>query len=367
MKICRQTENKSSPVRIIISILLVVSMLASLLGMLAVGNLNLLTMPQSLRTITLEALSAPPLSRLPGENPQEADSNSTEFSIQNLGFREEDAKTREISWDFSLEGLQDGLEKLVFDILLAVIQSQIDSGQAMDPQLLWRFYDRSPSKEFLGEKMVGIVQDLIYDTKKTTVTLDEVEMLIEENQSLLEEAFGVSFTPLHRYVCVKLVEHSGALEILEREGILGMLRWSAQADKVNGPARLEQLEQTTLQLEQLRQARSLGNLAICGAAFAVLLTVLCLVSWRRHGLWLAALGGVLLLGGLVFTIPLLAGLLRPTLLEQMSAAYLQSALNRSGMLAAVHLLLPLDAGVSAVGLLLLLIGAVSDNNRKSIH
>ena len=360
MNICRQTENKYGPVRIIISILLVVALVVPLGGMLGVGNLNLVTRPDALRVITEQSLTAAPLPGASAGNPRETDSNSTESDIQNLEEMGADAEIAPVSWDFSLEGLQEGLEKLVFDLILKVIQEHIDSGMAMDPQQLWAFYDRSPSKEFLTEKMVGFVRDMIYGTRDTTLTLEEVEQLIDENQALLEESFGFRFTELHRYICLKLVEHSGALEILEQEGMPGLLRWTAQADKVNGAARLQQLEETEKQLVQLRRARELTSLLLPGAAAMVVLLLLCLVHYHRPWAVLICLGTALTVCGLAFAGPMLAGLLKPELLTAFSQAWMNSSVNGPGMAAGVKLLLPLNLTVLAVGAVLLPVGVLLD-------
>ena len=363
---CRQTENKSSSVRKIISILLVAALAVSLTGMLAAGNLNLLTGPGAIERITRQALTAPPLLGAAAGIPPEADSTSTDFFALTAGKAAAPAKIIPVSWDFSLGGLLDGIEDLVLDIILEVIRTQIDSGQAMDPQLLWDFYNRSPSKEFLTEKMVGQIQDLIYDTHLTTVTLDEVEQLIRENEELLGEAFGVRFTKVHTAVCVKLVEHSGALDILNEEGLLGLLRWTAEADQKNGFARLQQLDQTEQQLARLRQYRKLSNLALLAAASLVLLALLWLTNYKRPGLCLACTGGAVTVSGLVWTIPLLAGLLRPSLLTAVSLHYMGGVLNAAGMLAAVKLILPLCVAVLIVGVALQILGVFLDR-KKSIH
>lgn len=364
MNNCRQTENKSSPVKKIISILLVLALTASMLGMLAVGNLNLLTGPGALGRITRRALSEPPLLRSAADIPQEADSNSTELFARTPEKAAAPLKIVPVSWDFSLGGLLDGIEDLVLDIILEVIRSQVDSGQAMDPQLLWAFYNRSPSREFLTEKMVGQVRDLIYDTHTTTVTLDEVEQLIRENEQLLGEAFGVPFTKVHTAVCVKLVEHSGALDILNEEGLLALLRWTAEADQKNGFARLQQLEETEQHLARLRQYRKLSNLALLGAAALVLLVLLWLVNFRRYGFCLSCTGTALTVSGLVWTIFLLAGLLRPSLLTAFSLHFMGGVLNAAGMLEAVRLVLPLSVTVLIVGVALQILGVILDRKES---
>ena len=363
MKINRQTENKSSPVRKIISILLAAALTVTLTGMLAAGNLNLLTGPGALDRITRQALTAPPLLQVPAGIPPEADSTSTEFSALTAEKVASPAKIIPVSWDFSLEGLMGGIEDLVLDIILEVIRSRIDSGQAMDPQLLWAFYDQSPSRDFLTEKMVGQIRDLIYDTHTTHLTLDEVDRLIRENEELLSEAFGVRFTKLHRAVCVKLVEHSGALDILNEEGLLGLLRWTAEADRKNGQARLQQLEETERQLAQLRQYRKPSNLALLGAAALVLLALLWLTNFHRPGLCLACAGGAAAISGLLWTIPLLAGLFRPGLLTAASLHYMDGLLNEAGMLEMVKLILPLCVTVLIVGVALQILGVILDRKR----
>lgn len=359
---CRKTGSLYRIIRITVSSILVLALTASLMGAMAAGDLRLLTTRRAVHTVTGQALTAPPLLQLPSQT----DSNSTEFQGQPGKQLPQEAPMSSLSRDFSLEGLFDGIENLVLDIILKVIEHRIDSGMAMDPQLLWEFYSRSPSKAFLTDRMADLVGDLLTGERTVTLTLEEVERLITENEALLEEAFGVKFTAIHRTICLKLVERSGALEILNEKGLLGLLKWSAEADTKNGPARLPQLEKTEMQLEQLQKMRNPSVLIALAVTAVVLLVLLGLLNVHRPDVTILGIGLSASVSGLVGTIPLLAGLLQPGLLGGFSQTYLNGILNRPGMLAAVKIILPLNAAVLVLGVIFLLTGAVLMNRRKNI-
>ena len=206
------------------------------------------------------------------------------------------------------------------------------------------FVEESTVKDFVADKVAGLVEDFYSGENTTTITVDEITQLIEENKDVIKEQFGVTITQKDLEQVDQMLEQSQMLEPIEEQGLMGYIQQSMggsfnpapetpgdQGDNQSGnqgekPSENQSgsqsgkpsitpgigndigqpsspMEMMNEIMELVRTATSYTTVAILGAMFLLLLVLLFFVTGRSIPATLADTGVVLTLTGLIFSAP----------------------------------------------------------------
>lgn len=87
-------------------------------------------------------------------------------------------------------------DSLLAQIIYDFLSSQSDEDLKASKEDIEDFIADSTISEFMSDKAVGFMEDLVNGTQSTTVTDEEVLNLMLENKQLLEDTFGMTFDDL---------------------------------------------------------------------------------------------------------------------------------------------------------------------------
>lgn len=176
------------------------------------------------------------------------------------------------------------------------------------------FVEKSTVKDFLADKVAGMVEDFYAGESKTAITKEEVKQLIRENAALIEENFGVAITEEDLGYVDRILEESGVLKYIEENGLADFLEKSmSDAETMGGGSAAESIALLRQILDGVRTLTSNTALAVIGGILLLLIVLLFFVTGRSIPATLADTGIVLTLAGLILSAPCMLCLGNPGL------------------------------------------------------
>ncbi len=119
------------------------------------------------------------------------------------------------------------------DMAFDLLEKQFGEETPLTKDQLAQFINESSAKDFLVEKVSGVVEDLLNDTNTTTISRDEVMDIIRDNTQLIKDSFDVEITE------EQLQEIEGALEKVEifddfaEKGFMGTIKESLAEEGID--------------------------------------------------------------------------------------------------------------------------------------
>lgn len=207
----------------------------------------------------------------------------------------------------------------VYDILK---ESFSEPMEATTREQVQAFVQESTIKDFVADKVAGLVEDFYAGTSETTITIDEITQMIEENQQLIHAHFGIIINQEALDMVDTMLEESGILEPLEEQGLMGYIEQSmvgeenpelpdAESGEDSQGSQENPVTEAKQIMEIVRTATSYEAIAALGGVFVVLMLLLFVVTRFSVPATLADTGVVLLLTGLIYGLPTAACLFAP--------------------------------------------------------
>lgn len=179
------------------------------------------------------------------------------------------------------------------------------------PEQIENFVEQSTIKDFIAEKVAGMVGDFYTGNITTTITMEEITQLMEENKDLIKSEFGIEITEEHTEALKQIVEETGILEQVQEQGIMGILGSVGGMGGVGGdgegglmdPDMMQQMQQIQQAVEIVRQVTSYTAIAAVWGIFLALAAILFCTTQFSWPATLADCGIVLTLASAIFVIP----------------------------------------------------------------
>ena len=234
---------------------------------------------------------------------------------------------------------------MLVDWAYDMIKDQFGDELPITKEQVQTFVEESTVKDFVADKVAGLVEDFYAGESETTITVEEITQLIDENKEIIQEQFGVTITQEAVDAVEQMLEESEILAPIEEQGLLDYVQQSmggtavpdtdpdssgSQSDSGiqdgsgsqsgsttgNSGSQLPSaspMETVSQIMELVRTATSYTTVAILGGAFALLLVLLFFVTGRSIPATLADTGVVLTLTGLIFSAPTAVCVFNPQL------------------------------------------------------
>jgi len=190
------------------------------------------------------------------------------------------------------------------------------------------FVQESTVKDFVAEKAAGLVEDFYNEESNTTITVEEITQLIQENKEIIEEQFGVVLDAKAIENVDTALKESGILEPIEDQGLMGYIEQSLvekpdmeDSDSVGGGSNsssgnnsssgssggMTDMQESLAEAKQImslvRQVTSYKAVALLAGVFVMLVIALFFVTGRSFPATLSQTGSMLLVTGVIFLIP----------------------------------------------------------------
>lgn len=188
------------------------------------------------------------------------------------------------------------------------------------------FVQESTVKDFVAEKAAGLVEDFYNEESNTTITVEEITQLIQENKEIIEEQFGVVLDAKAIENVDTALKESGILEPIEDQGLMGYIEQSLvekpdmeDSDSVGGGSSsgsnsssgssggMTDMQESLAEAKQImslvRQVTSYKTVALLAGVFVMLVVALFFVTGRSFPATLSQTGSMLLVTGVIFLIP----------------------------------------------------------------
>lgn len=217
------------------------------------------------------------------------------------------------------------------DWIYGIIMQEFGEELILTKEQVQTFVEESTVKDFVADKVAGLVEDFYSGESKTVITGEEIKELIHENKEILEEQFNLEINQEALDIVDAALEESGVLKPMEEEG-QGLLEYIQQSlaagqkpdlpedgesgivgDGVtdggigggtdNTVGEVNPMESVTMIMEIIRTATSYETVMVLAGAFVLLMLLLFLVTGFSFPATLADTGVVLLLVGLIFGAP----------------------------------------------------------------
>lgn len=310
---------------------------ASLIATAAVMDLQRLTSPKGLTSLTQDLLWQRPQEFLPG--PVNASFGGLDINMNDM------------------PELPSGAEDLL-DMVVEAVKDQIGPETNLDSEKIQTFVEESTAKDFVSEKLASYAEDLITGSRNTTIETDEILDLIDENLDLVEDTFGVTVDRAFRDDVEKFLEKAD-LNTVIRDNILDPI---ANAE-IPGLTPLLQaitgftgatatVQDLLLQVQSIASTQAIIALMVFNA---ILLILLFLTNRLLLGPTLVSAGVPALIVGCVLSIPVALIQLLPVLLGDslgLATVFVSLLGSLAGLLAPVHY------GMAITGLVLIIAGAI---------
>lgn len=194
----------------------------------------------------------------------------------------------------------------IVDWVVGQLQDFTGGELPVTPEQIENFVEQSTIKDFIAEKVAGMVGDFYTGNITTTITIEEITQLVEENKALIQSEFGIEITEEHTEALKQIVEDTGILKQVQEQGIMGILG-SVGGDGEGGglmdPGMMQQMQQIQMAVEIVRQVTSYTAIAAVGLIFLALAAILFCTTQFSWPATLADCGVVLMLASAIFVIP----------------------------------------------------------------
>ena len=189
----------------------------------------------------------------------------------------------------------------IVDWVVGQLQDFTGGELPVTPEQIENFVEQSTIKDFIAEKVAGMVGDFYTGNITTTITMEEITQLVEENKALIQSEFGIEITEEHTEALKQIVEDTGILEQVQEQGIMGIL--GSVGGGLMDPGMMQQMQQIQMAVEIVRQVTSYTAIAAVGLIFLALAAILFCTTQFSWPATLADCGVVLMLASAIFVIP----------------------------------------------------------------
>lgn len=188
----------------IISFVLCVCLFVAAIGTIVIADVRALTGKDTLKDIISDMMFSPVASRqIPAAAPQLAGLHQIRMDEN---FTMSDAKPNAmVEWMYGF------------------LSEALGAEANMTYEQVNAFFEASTAKDFLSEKVAGIISDIYTGEQTTTITAEELTALVAENRDLIQSQFGVTLTDEQLQGLTAWVEESGITQMFTQEGIAGLL------------------------------------------------------------------------------------------------------------------------------------------------
>lgn len=193
----------------------------------------------------------------------------------------------------------------IVDWVVGQLQDFTGGELPVTPEQIENFVEQSTIKDFIAEKVAGMVGDFYTGNITTTITMEEITQLVEENKALIQSEFGIEITEEHTEALKQIVEDTGILEQVQEQGIMGILGsvGGMGGGGLMDPGMMQQMQQIQMAVEIVRQVTSYTAIAAVGLIFLALAAILFCTTQFSWPATLADCGVVLMLASAIFVIP----------------------------------------------------------------
>ena len=189
----------------------------------------------------------------------------------------------------------------IVDWVVGQLQDFTGGELPVTPEQIENFVEQSTIKDFIAEKVAGMVGDFYTGNITTTITIEEITQLVEENKALIQSEFGIEITEEHTEALKQIVEDTGILEQVQEQGIMGIL--GSVGGGLMDPGMMQQMQQIQMAVEIVRQVTSYTAIAAVGLIFLAMAAILFCTTQFSWPATLADCGVVLMLASAIFVIP----------------------------------------------------------------
>ena len=189
----------------------------------------------------------------------------------------------------------------IVDWVVGQLQDFTGGELPVTPEQIENFVEQSTIKDFIAEKVAGMVGDFYTGNITTTITMEEITQLVEENKALIQSEFGIEITEEHTEALKQIVEDTGILEQVQEQGIMGIL--GSVGGGLMDPGMMQQMQQIQMAVEIVRQVTSYTAIAAVGLIFLAMAAILFCTTQFSWPATLADCGVVLMLASAIFVIP----------------------------------------------------------------
>lgn len=332
------------PIRLLMQFLSVIVCLVLTVSLLATAillDMKLLTSAGGMQTIITAFMSgsssSEPSTAVPGNG-----------YIVSLG--SSDGLTGNVQIPDDLEIPSDALTNtnILTDYIYDIIQSSTDEEITITKDQVQNFIDESTIKDYTAEKAASYISDAINGEEKTTISVDEIMDLFEENQKLLEEHFDITVTD-----DMKTELRTQVDRVIEEEDLNGTIR--QEINKV-----MEQpIEGTDYTVKDIMAA--IGQITADNVIFSaiglclLLIALLMLLNFYKLPKGLSWASTSFLTVGMMLSIPLFIIRSTPELLVQVipqAAGLSQTVTDLTSIITPVHY------GILILGVVMLVLSIV---------
>lgn len=249
---------------------------------------------------------------------------------------------------------EENLVGFVYDAL----KEQYGDQMTVTEDQIQSFLDQSTTKDYLTEKISSYVDDFVNGTQNTTITTEEIEMLIEENKELIESEFGITVTPEIQEQVIDFVEETDINTVIRTE-VIGSLENVTISESSSAVAGVTSYTVRHL-MEDLRVFGSQKTLLIALLVTVALIAALYFTNRRQLFPTLTCVGIPTLISGCFLSLPLLVLQMLPDVLNE--------AIGNDMVGGTLGILLssiaPVHYGMFFLGLALIIIGSMEKKFTK---
>lgn len=220
------------------------------------------------------------------------------------------------------------------DWAYGILKDQLGEEMTVTREQVQTFVQESTVKDFVIDKAAGLVEDFYSGDNKTTITVEEVLQMMEENKQILEEQFGVVINQEAKDAVSAMLAENEILEPLKADGLMGYIEKTMDASQKPGfdgndgsitdGSAMEnvlgagsEVGSVRWTMNLVRTATSYEAVAVLAGAFVLLMLLLFTVNRFSFPVTLADTGVVLLLTGLLYGLPTAVCLYAPEMVAAM--------------------------------------------------
>ena len=259
----------------------------------------------------------------------------------------------------------------VVDFVYDMLQDQFGDEIPVTKEEMSDFLEESTAKDFVVEKVSGLVSDMINGTNDTTITMEEINTLVEENAALIEEHFEIVITQEQKDMVTQVVEQSGVLDAIEKDGLLGVIEQMSTIPDTDAPTvgegeqgdnaptskpnagglggMMETVKMIRETLEMFRQIASTQNLLICIGVFLFMSLLLFFLNGCGIPGTLTGMGIPVLLVGALYSAPSIIAVNASDVIIGLLSEMEGGALIGKAVITALSAIMPLNVTVMCVG------------------
>jgi len=204
-------------------------------------------------------------------------------------------------------GETEEMSNFLIDAAFDILHQQFGEDIPITKEQVGSFLEQSTAKDFLAEKISGVMDDLLNDTNTTTITREEIMDLVKDNKQLIEQTFDVTISDDMLDEMEQALEEVEIFDELEDKGFAGIVTESiVGSGNEDAAGALEEMQEAVAAFKQamsvIGQITADSTLFAVIGAFVVLFLLVFLVNFSLPKT-LSDTGIVLTFAGLILSAP----------------------------------------------------------------